>query len=308
MGNEVTEPGSVLYITGEGFGGVGARIKACKQHHQTEDGAPIYVIRHQLNLRSSVEDFNALMLAVEHLVIDTGIDFKLIIIDTLARAFGGGDENSASDMMQFVVTCGHIQKIVQDAALMILHHSGKDSAKGMRGSSALLGAVDTELELIRFEDSMKGIIRTAKQKDGEDGTRYGFEMVSVELKPPAGSLQIGDPVTSLAVQASDFNESAKAVRGNSGKGKNQRMVMTTLETVVKSSGVLKYIEGSQRTVVRLEQWREELWSKMGCVEEDKNTFKTAWHRAKMQLLDSGQGGISDGFVWLQFKTEDKEEY
>ena len=308
MGNEVSEQGSVLYIAGEGFGGVGARIKACKQHHQTEDGAPIYVIRHQLNLRSSIEDFNALVLAVETLVMETGIDFKLIIIDTLARAFGGGDENSASDMMQFVVTCGHIQKIVQDAALMILHHSGKDSAKGMRGSSALLGAVDTELELIRFEDSMKGIIRTAKQKDGEDGTRYGFEMVSVELKPPAGSLQIGDPVTSLAVQASDFNESAKAVRGNSGKGKNQRMVMTTLDTVVKSSGVLKYIEGSQRTVVRLEQWREELWSKMGCVEEDKNTFKTAWHRAKMQLLDSGQGGISDGFVWLQFKTEDKEEY
>jgi hypothetical protein len=308
MGNEVTESGAVLLICGEGFGGVGARIKACKQHHQTEDGAPIYVVRHQLNLRSSVEDFNALVLAVETLVQQTGINFKLIAIDTLARAFGGGDENSASDMMQFVVTCGRIQQIVQDAALMILHHSGKDSAKGMRGSSALLGAVDSELELIRYEDSMKGVIRIAKQKDGEDGTRYGFEMVSVELQPPAGSLQIGDPVTSLAVQASDFNESAKAVRGNSGKGKNQRMVMTTLETVVKSNGTLKYIEGSQRNVVRLEQWREELWSKMGCTDEDKNTFKTAWHRAKMQLLESGQGGISDGFVWLQFKTEDKEEY
>ena len=191
---------------------------------------------------------------------------------------------------------------------MILHHSGKDATKGLRGHSSLLGAVDTELELIRFEDSMKGIIRTAKQKDGEDGTRIGFEMVSVELAPPAGSLHIGEPITSLAVQASDYNESAKSARGNSGKGKNQRMVMTTLETVVKSSGVLKYIEGSQRTVVRLDQWREELWSKMGCVEEDKNTFKTAWHRAKMQLLDSGHGGISDGFVWMQYKTEQPEEY
>ena len=311
MGNEVTEAGGVLYIAGEGFGGVGARIKACKQHHQTEAGAPIYVIRHQLNLRSSVEDFNALMLAVETLVMDTGIDFKLIVIDTLARAFGGGDENSASDMMQFVVTCGHIQKIVQDAALMILHHSGKDQSRGMRGSSALLGAVDSELELLRIEDSMKGIIRIAKQKDGEDGTRYGFEMVTVELAPPAGSLHIGEPVTSLAVQASElgsFDNAKKDGKGNSGKGKNQRMVMTTLETVIKSNGTLKYIEGSQRTVVRLEQWREELWSKMGCTDEDKNTFKTAWHRAKMQLLDSGHGGISDGFVWLQFKTEDKEEY
>ena len=209
MGNEVTEAGGVLYIAGEGFGGVGARIKACKQHHQTEAGAPIYVIRHQLNLRSSVEDFNALMLAVETLVMDTGIDFKLIVIDTLARSFGGGDENSASDMMQFVVTCGHIQKIVQDAALMILHHSGKDSSRGMRGSSALLGAVDTELELIRFEDSMKGIIRTAKQKDGEDGTRTGFEMVTVELAPPAGTLQIGEPQTSLAVQASEIGETRR---------------------------------------------------------------------------------------------------
>jgi len=311
MGNEVTEAGGVLYIAGEGFGGVGARIKACKQHHQTEAGAPIYVIRHQLNLRSSIEDFNALMLAVETLVMETGIDFKLIVVDTLARSFGGGDENSASDMMQFVVTCGHIQKIVQDAALMILHHSGKDSAKGMRGSSALLGAVDSELELIRYEDSMKGVIRIAKQKDGEDGTRYGFEMVTVELAPPAGSLHIGEPITSLAVQASElgsFDNAKKDGKGNSGKGKNQRMVMTTLETVVKSNGTIKYIEGSQRTVVRLEQWREELWSKMGCTDEDKNTFKTAWHRAKMQLLESGQGGISDGFVWLQFKTEDKEEY
>ena len=311
MGNEVTEAGGVLYIAGEGFGGVGARIKACKQHHQTEAGAPIYVIRHQLNLRSSVEDFNALMLAVETLVMDTGIDFKLIVIDTLARAFGGGDENSASDMMQFVVACGRIQEIVQGAGLMILHHSGKDQSRGMRGSSALLGAVDSELELLRIEDSMKGIIRIAKQKDGEDGTRYGFEMVTVELAPPAGSLHIGEPVTSLAVQASElgsFDNAKKDGKGNSGKGKNQRMVMTTLETVIKSNGTLKYIEGSQRTVVRLEQWREELWSKMGCTDEDKNTFKTAWHRAKMQLLDSGHGGISDGFVWLQFKTEDKEEY
>jgi len=193
MGKEVTEAGAVLYIAGEGFGGIGARIKALKIHHQTENGAPIYIIRHQLNLRSSIEDFNALVLAVETLVMETGIDFKLIVIDTLARAFGGGDENSASDMMQFVVTCGHIQKIVQGAGLLFIHHSGKDSSRGMRGSSSLLAAVDTELELLRIEDSMKGLVRIAKQKDGSDNERYGFEMVTVELPAPAGTLQIGEP-------------------------------------------------------------------------------------------------------------------
>jgi hypothetical protein len=311
MGNEVTEAGAVLYICGEGFGGVGARIKACKQHHGTEDGAPIYVIRHQLNLRSSVEDFNALMLAVEMLVQQTGINFKLIIIDTLARAFGGGNENDSADMGAFISSCGRIQSIVQDCALMILHHSGKDATKGLRGHSSLLGAVDTELELIRFEDSMKGIIRTAKQKDGEDGTRIGFEMVSVELKPPAGSLEIGEPITSLAVQASELGEyegNKKTGKSNAGSGRNQRMEMQCLLNVIKRSGILKYIESTQRNVVSLEDWRAELWSKMGCTDEDKSSFKMAWKRAKERLVDSEQGGIRDGFVWMQYKSESKEEY
>jgi len=311
MGNEVTESGAVLYIAGEGFGGVGARIKACKQHHQTEDGAPIYVIRHQLNLRSSVEDFNALMLAVETLVMETGIDFKLIVVDTLARAFGGGDENSASDMMQFVVTCGHIQKIVQGAALMILHHSGKDSAKGMRGSSALLGAVDTELELIRFEDSMKGIIRTAKQKDGEDGTRYGFEMVKVELAAPAGSLQIGDPMTSLAVQASEIGEHEdKKNKGKSGSKLTgqQLKALTCIENVVKQKGILKFIEGSQRMCVLLTDWEVEFRAKLGSKPSGDKTFDKAWDRAKEALETHKLIDMRGDWVWMLNKTAGSEPF
>ena len=311
MGNEVSEPGSVLYIAGEGFGGVGARIKACKQHHGTEDGAQIYVIRHQLNLRSSIEDFNALMLAVEHLVIDTGIDFKLIIIDTLARAFGGGDENSASDMMQFVVTCGHIQKIVQDAALMILHHSGKDSAKGMRGSSALLGAVDTELELIRFEDSMSGIIRIAKQKDGEDGTRIGFEMVSVELAPPAGSLQIGDPVTSLAVQGKEVG-ALDDKKNNASSGSKltaqELKALNCLENVIKQKGMLKAMEGTQRMCVLIEDWELEFRAKLGRKPSGDKTFDKAWSRAKEKLTTHKLMDMRDEWVWMLHKTVDNESF
>jgi len=314
MGNEVTEPGAVLYLCGEGFGGVGARIKAIKQHHGTEDGAPIYVIRHQLNLRSSVEDFNALMLAVEHLVTELSIDFKLIIIDTLARAFGGGNENDSSDMGSFISSCGNIQKIVQGCALMILHHSGKDATKGLRGHSSLLGAVDTELELIRFEDSMNGIIRTAKQKDGEDGTRYGFEMVSVELAPPAGSLQIGDPITSLAVQASelgqfdDLKKDKKDSKSNAGFGANQVLSLQCLEIAIKKNGYLKLIEGTQRMVVDLAHWRNELWSKMGCTDEDKDSFKVAWGRIRKDLSKYGRGDISDGFAWLTVKSDSGEAF
>jgi hypothetical protein len=310
MGNQIEQQGAVLYICGEGFGGMGARIKACQIHHSTPKGAPIYVIRHQLNLRSSAEDFNALMMAVVQLVETTGIEFQLLIIDTLARAFGGGNENDSDAMGSFITSMGKIQEFLA-CALMVLHHSGKDLAKGLRGHSSLLGAVDTQLEILRFEDQAKGIISLTKQKDGQDGIRIGFEMVEIEIS----SSSLGfDPVVSLAVQASDeaVNEmSRKASKGNQdnkGNGKNQRLEMLCLETVVRSKGIIKFVDKKQRMAVNLEEWRQELWEKMGCTDEDKNTFKTAWSRAKTRLQDAGLIGIRDKLVWLESKDQSEDEY
>jgi hypothetical protein len=304
MGKPVKHTGAVLYLAGEGFGGIGARIKACKMHHQTEDGAPIYIVRHQLNLRSSAEDFNALMLAVVALVEKTGMEFQLAIVDTLARAFGGGNENSSEDMGAFITAMGKVQEFL-NCSLMVLHHSGKDAAKGLRGHSSLLGAVDTELELLRFDEQMKGVLTISKQKDGADNERFGFEMVEVEIR--SMGLGLGEPVVSLAVQASDsaVNEQPKkAGKSNAGSGKNQRLAMQCLERMVKQHGSAKYIEGLQRHAIKLEVWRQELWSKMGCTDEDKSSFKMAWKRAKDDLQKSGEGDIRDQYVWLQRKSED----
>jgi hypothetical protein len=175
----------------------------------------------------------------------------------------------------------------------------------------LLGAVDSELELMRFEDTMKGIVRIAKQKDGEDGIRFGFEMVEIEI---SGSSLGFDPVVSLAVQASDeaanqaSKKASKGNAGNAGNGKNQRLEMLCLETVVKAKGGIKYIDGKQRMAVNLEEWRLELWSKMGCSEEDRNKFNTAWSRAKTRLQEVGLVGIRDKLAWLESKDASSDEY
>ena len=307
MGREVKQTGAVLYLAGEGFGGIGARIKACKMHHQTEDGAPIYIVRHQLNLRSSAEDFNALMMAVVQLVEQTGMEFSLAIVDTLARAFGGGNENSSEDMGAFITAMGKVQEFL-NCALMVLHHSGKDAAKGLRGHSSLLGAVDTELELLRFDEQMKGVLTISKQKDGADNERFGFEMVEVEIRP--AGLGLSDPVVSLAVQASDsaVNEASSGGKGNAGAGRNQRLEMSCLETVVKNKGSIKFIDGLQRMAVDLEDWRQELRSRMGIDEAGDGKFKTAWSRAKKRLVESKEGGIKDRLVWLQYVEKDKNEF
>jgi hypothetical protein len=311
MGKEVKQTGAVLYLAGEGFGGIGARIKACKLHHQTEDGAPIYIVRHQLNLRSSAEDFNALMLAVVQLVEQTGMEFQLAIVDTLARAFGGGNENSSEDMGAFITAMGKVQEFL-NCALMVLHHSGKDAAKGLRGHSSLLGAVDTELELLRFDEQMKGVLTISKQKDGADNERFGFEMVEVEIRP--AGLGLTEAVVSLAVQASDsaVNEMPKSTKNNIGGGKNQTIQMTSLETVVKAKGILRFIEGQQRMVVNLADWRAEFRSKKGVtddsIETQKKSFDKAWERAQKNLQESGEIGIRDKLVWLMPYKENKNEF
>jgi hypothetical protein len=311
MGKEVKKQGAVLYLAGEGFGGIGARIKACKMHHQTEDGAPIYIVRHQLNLRSSAEDFNALMIAVVQLVEQTGMEFSLAIVDTLARAFGGGNENSSEDMGAFITAMGKVQEFL-NCALMVLHHSGKDAAKGLRGHSSLLGAVDTELELLRFEEQMKGVLTISKQKDGADNERFGFEMVEVEIRP--AGLGLSDPVMSLAVQASDsaVNEMSKRTKNNTGGGKNQSIQMTSLETVVKAKGILRFVEGQQRMVVNLADWKAEFRSKKGVTDDStetqKKSFDKAWERAQKTLQESGEIGIRDKSVWLMPYKDGKNEF
>jgi hypothetical protein len=304
MGQTVKKSGAVLYLCGEGFGGIGARIKAIKLHHQIDDGAPIYIVRHQLNLRSSPEDFNALMLAIVQLVEQTGIQFELAIVDTLARAFGGGNENSSEDMGAFITAMGKVQEFL-NCALMVLHHCGKDTAKGLRGHSSLLGAVDTELELLRFDEQMKGVLTVSKQKDGEDNKRFGFEMVEVEIKPL---------VYSLAVIESDsaVNEMSKKTKNNSGGGKNQSIQLISLETVVKAKGTPKFIDGFQRQVVNLIDWKTEFRSRKGITDKststEKSSFNKAWNRAKDELQSDGEIGIRDELVWLMPFKRSQDEF
>src|SRR3546814_1418550 len=57
-----------------------------------------------------------------------------------------GDENSAQDVGAFNAAVASLQEAT-GACVVVVHHSGKNKAAGARGSSALLGAIDTEIEI-----------------------------------------------------------------------------------------------------------------------------------------------------------------
>ncbi len=184
-GHRVTQ-GNVLYIAAEGGALFANRLAARK--------ARFAVMRGNLVLTGRQSEAGPLAEAVENLAEVNG-DYHLIIIDTLSRVMGGGDENTAPDIAALMHGIDQLRDRT-GAHVMLIHHSGKDTAKGARGHSSLRAAVDTELELIKEDGSDRRIARATKQRDMPGGAEMAFTLRQVEL----GRDSDGDPVTSCVVQ------------------------------------------------------------------------------------------------------------
>ena len=311
MGYKIPKKGAVLFISGEGHGGMGARVKACKIQNQSPDGANLYIIRAQLNLRSSPEDFTELLNAINDLIAEIGEPIELIILDTLMRMAGGEfNESSSEDMGGFITQTGKLQELFE-CALLVIHHTGKDITKGLRGHSSLLGGCDTVLEIQR-QDSVinsadpsvigNAILKLSKQKDGADSIEVGIEIVLVEI----GTSDLGfEALTSLAVRHNPdiAGGNSKASKNNAGFGLNQRIEIDSLIKAIKSKGSYREVDGTSRYGVSLDDWRSEFWSMKGCTDEDKDSFRKAWLRARERLVSVNKVVIGSGWVWLKSSSE-----
>lgn len=181
-----TKQGPVLYLAYEGFGGLRNRAKALRQKYGDAD-VPLFIVNASFNLREQQgrKELAAILAGMEEKP-------AFVVIDTLARALMGGDENSAQDIGAFNTAIAALIEHTQ-ACVMILHHSGKDKSKGARGSSALLGALDTEIEM----DA--GAITSRKQRDVDLGDAIGFRLVPVMV----GVDEDDEPVMSCVLESAD---------------------------------------------------------------------------------------------------------
>jgi hypothetical protein len=277
-------------VAGEGAAGLKRRSDALLEHMGLDADLPIYFVKAQLNLRSSLEDYDALCAAID----SVGVRPALVIFDTFARIFAGGEENSAKDVGETIVILGAIQERYQ-TAVAIIHHAGKDESKGMRGSSALLGAVDTELECIKLspEDSEDriGKLTVTKQKDGEDGLVFGYRMKAVNLSkidPDAVSLAV-EPLSEADAKASGI------IKDASSKQKRKRLSAGRIKALkVLRVGQVADLSRSVKTV-RLSVWRENYISLSTL---DRSSAAKGFNRANTALWESGTISGFGEYVWI----------
>ncbi len=182
----------MLYVVGEGGVGVPRRVKAW----ETVNGPlpksiclvnrPVFPVR-----KEEVTEVLAAAKQVEH---ETGMPVRLVVIDTLARCFGGNDENDARDMGAFIEGCDTIKQKT-GATVLVVHHSGKDEAKGARGSSSFRAALDAEFHVKREGEARALILSCTKMKDSEEPERHAYDLRQVDLYTDDD----GDEVASLVV-------------------------------------------------------------------------------------------------------------
>ena len=185
--------GAVVYFALEGAHGAKNRMAALRRNGQLMPGDPFYLVFDAVSL---LEPGHADRLAatVAAITDESGIPVKLVIIDTMARAMAGGDENSGADMTLAVKAIDAVRSAT-GAHVAIVHHCGKDQAKGARGHSSLRAAVDTEIEVFRPENETVSTVRVTKQRDLQVGELMPFSLKVIEL----GTDRRGKPITSCVV-------------------------------------------------------------------------------------------------------------
>lgn len=164
-----TTQGNVVYCLGEGVAGMHRRLIAWRQHRGITCPTQLAILPHTPQLANPV-DVTDFIDAVRPLAPD------LIVIDTLARASVGLEENSAKEMGEAIAQADRIKEAT-GACILLVHHTGKDSTRGTRGSSALTGAIDTGVEV--RGDPLAMTLVNSEQKDAEPSEPRQFRSESV---------------------------------------------------------------------------------------------------------------------------------
>jgi len=164
--------GRVVYSLGEGIRGLKWRIEAWCLAHPTADKELIrsnfVVIPRAVHL---LEDYDVSMLfnTIER---ESSVD--LLIIDTVARALVGGDENSAGDMGRAVAVCDKVRDMTGSSTLLV-HHTDAAGTKA-RGSTALPGASDCMIRMGKDPNQNVISINCTKMKDSEPFKPVYFDL------------------------------------------------------------------------------------------------------------------------------------
>lgn len=276
-----THATTVVYVALEGEGGFKNRVTAWEREHSLPMPSALNFVMQpfKINDPQDVDDFAS--------AVPKG---SVIFIDTLNRSAPLADENSSRDMGEILEGAKRLQ-IAISGLVVLIHHTGKDVGKGLRGHSSLFAALDGAIQVERSVAARAWSI--AKAKDGEDGGKFPFKLKFHAL----GNDADGDEISSCTVE----RDHALLFQPADPKGPAQKVALRALRSAVNASTEMGRCDASAATkCLRSEDAVTVVIETLASVETNKRSNRA---RVLVQgLLNSGHllSGLEgdNGWVWL----------
>lgn len=215
-----TRNAGVLYVAGEGHGGLRKRIRAWLIAHDfnaASEQPALFVTEQGADLIGNPAQ---LRLTVEQAVKTLGVPIELCVIDTLAANFGEGDENHASDMG---LAIANAKQAAPGSSVLLVHHTGHFQETRERGSYALVAAADYRLCATYDTASQRVEVRWLKCKDDERPEPISFTWRTINLEWQDAD---GEELSSVVLERAAW-EAETNTRGS--MGKNQALAFRVLQ-------------------------------------------------------------------------------
>lgn len=177
----------VAYVAFEGAHGVPQRVMAFQREYWALDRIS-FIEAPTISLMEPA-DREALIDVLRQHLLTSGV----LCIDTLAASAPGIDENSSEGMGKLISELQAIQYEV-GGCILVVHHTGKDRDRGLRGWSGLNGALDAAIEVTKAGSGSRSW-KLTKAKDGQDGLGSSFDLKPVFLMHD----EYGEPITSCVI-------------------------------------------------------------------------------------------------------------
>jgi hypothetical protein len=302
-GGRATVQGPVIYLTGEGVSGFKHRLIAMRQHDGIEgQRVPFYMVDDIPDLGSERTDLPQLLRDLDFFIATEQLDRpRAIVLDTLARCMGGGDESTAKDMGRFITRCGAIERHF-GCLVVVVHHAGKDPTRGGRGSNALNGAADVTITIEKSDAYSTATV--SEMKDGPEGQTWRFRLLPYELSatsdtPRATSPEVAVCVVELLSEPSTAQPGATKTklppRGVAGDLLKiiRRAIEDAGETNVGSVNVPNNVRAVSRDTLK-KYCATMAWQQEGA----DNAFRAMLSKTLSQLRERDLIGFDREWVWL----------
>jgi hypothetical protein len=276
-----TSKAATLYVAQERTAVMYRRLRAYEHYHEVKP-LPVALLLERLDLVNEAGSARQLIrTAVKSCEDRTGVQLKLIVLDTVAALSPGSDENSPRDMGKFVDTVCRIRDDVGDHChISLVHHTPQDDHRKARGHSSLPGMVDVVILV-----SAKGKDRSWQVSQANDlvapPCAAHFELQSVTIGRDAEGMPtqapIVVPMAAKAPQAkADVQQKPLTPDGKEGLALAKSLVNGEAITVERFRGAFK-VHASFK-------------------DRNDDTRRRAFKTVKEQLVANGYITITDDII------------